>query len=99
MVVSSKIRFFYAYTAVLRIAYEQLNTRVVNADIQSLSVRAVEGGIWVDNARTGSICQVFLTSGLLVKTVTISDKSAFISLSKGQSYIINVGGKTLKVAQ
>ena len=85
--------------AVLRVVYEQLNTRAVDTEVQNISVRAVKGGVIIDNANEGSVCQVFLTSGALLKTVTIKEISEFVSLSEGQTYIVNVGGKTLKVAQ
>ena len=83
--------------AVLRVVFEQLNTRVSDADVQNVCVRAVRGGVWVNNVRAGSICQIFQTSGSLLKAITITDCPTFISLSEGQAYIVNVGGKTLKV--
>ena len=85
--------------AVLRVVFEQLNTRVSDADAQNVCVRAVRGGVWVDNVCPGSICQIYQTSGSLLKAVTIIDSPTFVSLSEGQAYIVNVGGKTLKVMQ
>ena len=84
--------------AVLRVIYKQLNTQMASMDVQNISVKAVKGGVRIDNAREGTICQVFTTEGKQVKTFTIRESSSFISLPEGQVYIVKVGGKTLKVA-
>ena len=77
---------------------EMTGTQVASMDVQNISVKAVKGGVRIDNAREGSICQVFTTEGKQVKTVTIRETSSFVSLPEGQVYIVKVGGKTLKVA-
>ena len=73
-------------------------TQVESMDIQDISIKAVKGGIRIDDAREDSVCQVFTIKGKLLKTVTIRESSSFVSLPEGQVYIVKVGGKTLKMA-
>ena len=84
--------------AVLRVVYEQLNTQVAGINYQDVSMKAIKGGVRIDNANDGSICQVYTTDGKLVNTAIISGNSITISIPEGQVYIVKVGGKTLKAA-
>lgn len=84
--------------AVLRVVFEQLSTRIAKLANDNLKIIPVSGGVWVEGAEENSTCYVFTSDGKMEKSAGVSKDRTFIGLPEGQVYIVNVGGKTLKVA-
>ncbi len=85
--------------ATLNIVYEQIVESAVRTmpAAGSLRLTAMSGGVHIAGAEPGSLCRIYGTDGRMVRQVTLIGDADDVALSGNQTYVVTVGGKTLKL--
>lgn len=83
--------------SILSVVYEQVGTSVNTARFSDTKIIATSKGIKIIDAKMGDTIRVYTTDGLLQHSVKVDSQAIDILLTKHNVYIVNVGGKTMKL--
>ena len=86
-------------TSTLSVAYESVQeSRIDEVRFSDIKILPTSYGAKVTGTETGDLIQVYISDGVLLKSVESQGQQTDIQLSKGCVYIVKIGTKTVKLS-